>query len=254
MATAFPSDAPEMGVPAAAPTLVAVVAAAIYLSSLVDWYVVLPRISGLLGARPCRPCTGEPPRFPSTWREVTRWWYVHRIAAALVLRFGLSYAVVIAIGPVVDLPVAASVVGGAVVGGLAAYMAAMPKAFMQVGHPTAIVGHTVERRRARRKPLFGLRFFGRMLRVPGRRQRWGQPGPREYVGDVSLESVQVTPVAPYEGATPTGGVEYEKNPVKVPLREVDDYQAADKPFTGCEDGCCGINWYCIENPHCFKSK
>ncbi|HSC21980.1 MAG TPA: hypothetical protein VLC07_09650, partial [Solirubrobacterales bacterium] len=59
-------------------------AAVIWGSSLVDWYLILPRISGQLGPRPCRASEEEAwLPFPYTWKEVTRWWYIHRAVAAL---------------------------------------------------------------------------------------------------------------------------------------------------------------------------
>src|SRR3954451_23367892 len=71
----------------------------IWSSSLFDWYLIMPRVSGQLGARPCR-STNEGPEFffPSTWREVTRWWYIHRVAAALAFRVGLSTTLAVVIG------------------------------------------------------------------------------------------------------------------------------------------------------------
>jgi hypothetical protein len=73
----------------------AIAAAAIYVSNLVDWYVILPRVSGQLGPRPCR---DRDPRFPfpHSWKEVTRWWYIHRIVATLAFRF-LSAAAIAAV-------------------------------------------------------------------------------------------------------------------------------------------------------------
>jgi hypothetical protein len=50
----FQVTPPLAGIAPETPLALAIVAAAILLSSLVDWYVILPRISGLLGAGPCR--------------------------------------------------------------------------------------------------------------------------------------------------------------------------------------------------------
>jgi hypothetical protein len=60
-------------------------------------------------------------------------------------------------------------------------------------------------------------------------------------------------VIPHE---PNGGVAYERDPAKLELRDVraSAPEPADPPFTGCEGRCSGINWYCIENPHCFEPK
>jgi len=79
-------ERPDLGIAPISAVLLGVTAAIILLSSLIDWYVILPRISGLLGIRPCREPDTDFPRRPQTWREVTRWWYIHRIIAALALR------------------------------------------------------------------------------------------------------------------------------------------------------------------------
>lgn len=54
----------------------AVGSVSVYASSLVDWYYIVPSISGLTGEAPCeRP---DPPR----WRTITRLWFLHRAIAA----------------------------------------------------------------------------------------------------------------------------------------------------------------------------
>lgn len=158
-------DPPDTGIAPASLVLLAITAATILLSSLVDWYVILPRISGLLGIRPCRAPDSDHPRFPKTWREVTKWWYIHRIVAALVLRFGLAYAIVVTVAQYTSVPYGASVVGGAAVGGFAVYLAAIPKAIWQAAHPSLIVGRTVRRRKVERKQRF-LELPGARVAVP----------------------------------------------------------------------------------------
>lgn len=57
----------------------AVAANAVYLSSLLDWYWVLPRVQGIV-----RPGLGESLGDPA-WRTITRVWLVHRAFATLAL-------------------------------------------------------------------------------------------------------------------------------------------------------------------------
>jgi hypothetical protein len=258
MLLGFGVDSPDVGISPATTPLLAFGAAAVYVSSLVDWYVILPRVSGLLGVRPCRPDTGDHPAFPRTWRETTRWWYVHRIAAALVLSFTLSYAIAFTIDEYVSIRGGGTVVAGAVLGGLVAYRRAAYRAFIQGGHLTMIVGRTVRRRSTRRTTLFTLGRGSGALRMPGfRRRAFGPLGPREYVFDVALEGVQLVRADAREKAVPRdeeGNVVYERDPTKVPLKDVDATEPAEQPFTGCERQCSGINWYCIENPRCFAPK
>jgi hypothetical protein len=257
-ALAFRPGGPHLvsGAVEAATIPVAVVITTVYLSSLVDWYITLPRISGLLGARPCRPSTGDPPTFPASWAETTRWWYIHRIVAALVLRFGLAYAVTLAVSDLLGLGVESRLLGSAAVGSFSAYLLAVPRAVWEAGHPRLVVGQTVRRQRTRRKSLWELRLRGRTIaRLPGRkREAVGGKRQREYVYDVSLEGVQVVPTRARESRRIAGGAtEYERNPKRIPLREIDTADPA-RPFSGCDETCSGINWYCIENPRCFEPK
>lgn len=255
---AFEVQPPQDAVPALSLVLLALVAEAIYVSSLMDWFVILPRISGQLGIRPCR-SDADHARFPKTWRETTRWWYIHRIIAALVVRFGLSFALSAAVAEHVDLPGGATVVAGAAVGSLAAYVAAVPRAvFHGGGHPTMIVGDTIRLRKTERLPLATIEFGRHTLRIPGfRRRTQGRFGRRLYVYDIALEQVQVVPASKREKAPPVdddGRVKYERRPEKVLLKHAHEVKPAERPFKGCAQECSGISWYCIENPRCFDPK
>lgn len=208
---------------------VAVVAVVVYGSSLFDWYVILPRVTGLLGPRPCR-LDGAFRTFPRTWREVTRWWYIHRIVADFFLVYGFALALgMVAAGlsgassPWVDL--AFTVVFGT----FGAYRKAIWPAVKEAGHTRLIVGTTVSSR-------FGERF---------------------YVYDVAIEGVQIVPVDKYEQRaeemSPDDKPEYEWRPERVPLTSVDEMKDAER-YAGCDRRCVGISWYCIENEDCFKVK
>lgn len=250
---------PDIGVPPVSATILALTGLVVLLSSLVDWFIVLPRMSGLLGIRPCRDPDSDFPRRPETWREVTRWWYIHRIIAAVVLRFGLSLTITFALAHHIAVPHGAALVAGALVGGFASYMAAAWDAFWEAGHLTLVVGRTVERRQVSRVPrsitvrkwTLRLPFFA--LAVPGPCQ------PREYVYDVALEGVQLARAETREQtALPRhrdGRLLYERDTTKLPLKDVRASQPRPaEPFAGCRGRCSGINWYCIENPRCFKNK
>ena len=251
---------PDLGIAPISAVLLGATATVILLSSLVDWYVILPRISGLLGTRPCREPDADFPRRPQTWREVTRWWYIHRIVAALALRFGLSFAISLTVSEHIDVPYGASIVAGAAVGFLASYVAAVRKAAWQAGHPSLIVGRTVRRRTVDRKPLT-LTVFGRKVKLPYlTRAEVGEMRPREYVYDVSLEAVQFAAAAKYEGEDlpryeKDGRMIYERDLAKLLVRDVEaSIPEPAEPFAGCDARCSGINWYCIENPRCFATK
>lgn len=208
---------------------VAVVAGAIYVSSLFDWYLILPRMSGLLGARPCR-VKGEPPGWPGTWRSLTRWWYVHRIVAAFVFVYGLALALgLVASGLTNDSSNWVEFAFAAVLGTFGAYKKAIWPAVKEVGHPRVVVGRTYESRFR----------------------------PRLYCFDVAIEGVDFVGAARYEERAaepvPGEGVEYEKDPDELSHLQAHELTGAE-PYEGCERRCTGISWYCIDNARCFEEK
>jgi hypothetical protein len=229
--------------------------AAIYASSLIDWYVILPRISGQLGARPCRSHLGqEPGVWPETWRETTRWWYYHRLAAAVAFRFGLGYALALILSGLIAFELGPRIAVVGLLGLFAEYspwrLAPLSREAM---HPRLVLGRTVHRIRRARRVHWQLRIGPVSLFAVHRKT----PEPeeiseREYVYDVSVEGVQLVPVAPREVAAERA--DFERSPLRVRLKDVDDVKPGDPPFTGCAESCSGINWYCIENPRCFRPK
>jgi len=227
---------------AAAAGYLTIAAAAIYISSLVDWYVILPRISGQLGPRPCRdPDPGFP--YPHSWKEVTRWWYIHRIAATLVFRFLIAWALAAAIGEIAGVGTAAKFLGGLIMGIFATYLSTVSAAVFEAAQPKLLVGQTVN------------------VRARPRRQRWPpftriHPPDlrgRQYVVDVSLEGVHLTGAAARE-ADPLPPPRFVRDADRLPLANLDSSKLAQREFSGCVGRCSGINWYCVENPDCFEAK
>lgn len=225
----------------------------VYASSLVDWFVILPRISGQLGFRPCR--AGEEDesfRIPNTWREVTRWWYIHRIVAALAFRGGLSAAIATAMTALTGFELLGRAIAATVLLAFGAYAIQTvvkglreAKQVGQAGHPKGCVGQTVkvERRRDRRAPL-GLGHGRPALVIDGTR----------LVIDVALESIQLADVTDRQAEVLPTPIRFEKNVDSVPLADADAIRQAQPKFSGCRERCSGINWYCIENPRCFQLK
>jgi hypothetical protein len=230
----------------------------VYVSSLVDWYLILPRITGLLGPRPCRREDRAHPGFPRTWRETTRWWHIHRIAGALTFRYGLGFALSLTLHRHVALFGGATIVTGALLGFVNPYLRGVGWAALEAAHPSAVVGWTVRRRATTRVPRRLFRLGRRAITLPGlKRGTVGPPGEREYVFDVALETFEVVTAEPRERSVPEtqdGVIEYERRPRKVKLKEAAGCEAAEQRFTGCDGRCSGINWYCIENVHCFEPK
>ncbi|HSC21400.1 MAG TPA: hypothetical protein VLC07_06695, partial [Solirubrobacterales bacterium] len=121
----------------------------------------------------------------------------------------------------------------------------LAKEITQAGHAKGIVGQTVavERRAGKRHPLQFWRHLPAM-EIDGRR----------LVVDVALESIQLADVGPREPARPSTPLRFEKDFDSVWLTDVDAIRQANLKFSGCRGRCSGINWYCIENPHCFRPK
>jgi hypothetical protein len=225
----------------------------VYGSSLVDWYLILPRISGQLGHRPCRAAVDQEQfAFPSTWREVTRWWYIHRVVATLAFRFGLSAALAVALGSITGLDVVGRAGAWIVMLTFGAYAlttivrgSTLAKQVGQAGHVKGIVGQTVkvERRQSRRDPLLFWRKLPPLV-IEG----------THYVVDVALESIQLADVAQRDRPALPIPISFERNFDTVPLSDVDAIRQGHPKFSGCTQRCSGINWYCIENPRCFNPK
>lgn len=223
-------------------------AVVIWASSLVDWYLILPRISGQLGPRPCRAVV-EPARFPFpwTWKEVTRWWYVHRVVAAFAFRVGLSTALAVVIGEVSGLDNEARWFAGVAMLLFSGYaISTLARGVGQIAHAKAIVGQTVE-----------------VSRRPGRRRKWWPLRKLEaldldgrfYIVDIAIESVQLIRTEAHETRVLPTPREFTANPdAVVALANVDAIHQSPTKFSGCDHRCSGINWYCIENPHCFEPK
>jgi hypothetical protein len=224
-----------------------VAATIIWASSLFDWYLILPRISGQLGPRPCRSVREVPEFFfPSTWKEVTRWWYIHRVVAAFAFRVGLSTALAVVIGEVSGLHQEARWFAGVAMLLFLSYgFSALWHGVGQAGHAQAIIGQTVgvERRAGKRRKL-----------PPFTKLPPLQFDGRHYVVDVSIESVQLIDVEPHEAELLPEPEKFEPHPRGVLLPNVDAIHPTTPKFASCADRCSGINWYCIENPRCFRPK
>jgi hypothetical protein len=243
-------------------TAISIVWSVIYLSSLVDWYVVLPRISGQLGFRPCRAGDADhaAPRYPKSWRETTRVWYLHRLVTALVVRYGISYAATLAISGLVSFPLGSRL---AVVGGLSILNAYGPVALLPIGreafHVRIQVGQTVRRIQTERvKGQWRLGPLHLSTTAPDRTPKAISLGEREYVYDVSAEGVDLVSASGREREDPPpGGPRFVRSPTPVRAKDMDALEPCPEgeEFRGCENGrCSGINWYCVENPEAFDQK
>lgn len=200
---------------------------AIVWSSLVDWYWVLPRISGLLGHRPCR-VDAEPSGRAISWEEVTRWWIIHRLAALALIACSSAMVVAVLVTALVDVaeieePGRSLIAPAfAFLTGVGITLKAFAESWPYVTRPPVRVGS----------------FY----RDPDAGAGW--------VVDVALEGPQLVLLdshrARLERAQATG-LPPQFNPEKGDDRlKLDARPKSAERFEDCQS-CSALNWYCAEN-------
>jgi hypothetical protein len=140
-----------------------------------------------------------------------------------VLRFGLAYAVAQTVVHHVSLPGGTSIVVASVTTLFASYLTASGRAVWAAGHPS--IDHRPNGAQAKRAadPTHGDRCGPTSPTAYSETPHGRERGPREYLYDVALESVQLVPVAVRELDPPRdedGNVLHERNPVKIAIRDV----------------------------------
>jgi hypothetical protein len=183
--------------------------------SLVDWYLIVPRIAGEICLPPCR-STGD-----LRWKRVTRLWYINRGVAALTVSLAFLAVIPIILSGFVDANIIAVIV--AIVSAAAVvYIRGIDTSVHNVLHPSFYVGDIVD------------------YLMPGREIQ-------AYVVDVALEGVKLKQT---HNGTYTGRPFFpDKHSHKVDTADLKMLGKLDVSFRGCDDGhCCGVNWYCRENP------
>jgi len=196
----------------------------VFLSSLVDWYVILPKVSGLSGPAPCEKSEGE------MWKYTTCFWFFHRAMAT-----ALVYLVVVGIPTYMgDISSGTALVAWAVIATIIAVVAGyffrgMFLAFWFAFNPPLLAGDTV--------------FAVVPQEGDGdtnlRRQR-------AYVVDVSLQGAKYKILD--EGRY-LGGRFVAKADGQIPIQRLEDAKAPKTTNPApCAGGCSGVNWYCRHNP------
>jgi hypothetical protein len=202
-----------------------IAATTVYLSALVDWYWILPRVSGVVCLGPCE--NGGEER----WTYVTAHWIVHRVLAELVV----SAAVV-----AIPAAMAASTSGKTQVAwgvGAAAFTAAVSlrekyllPAIFDAGDPPAKVGDVV-----------------RVRHEAAERDQWDWA----YVADVSLAGYKVVLL---DGTRKNRQFAHKADFLLSPTeirktrRATTDEQAPPcSPDDSGTPACLGVNWYCHQN-------
>jgi hypothetical protein len=195
---------------------------AIYVSSLVDWYWVLPRVGGMQrsGLIPCVNSGGE------RWSGVTSIWLFHRaVATALVTTVLAAVPGYLAgrTGTGGTESAAWVVFGSALAIGYGSVSANVPAAFRQAFNPDIHVGDLVRLRTAVEDNHLS----------------------DAYVADVSTQGVKCKPIADADPAAPR----FVDKGNLVPLAEVKEIRPNAHGSSPCPgvDRCAAANWYCFRN-------
>jgi hypothetical protein len=212
--------------------------ATIYLSNLIDWYYVLPKLSGLVCPPPCRSSSNQ------KWRTVARRWYANRWATTVACLIWGGVAIAGAFYYLLfgSLKVGAGAAAVQWAGSIATSFTGLLTITLLVGsridlylylapifNPSFGIGDLVEDQTESpaRASLFNLRAR------PSR--------PLYYVVDVSLQGAKVKRVT---GNKAYGGEVFGPN-----KGTIMKYASATNPqrFEGCSEECSGVNWYCDNN-------
>lgn len=187
--------------------LIAIVA--IFISSLIDWYWILPRISGVVRPGPCEATGGQ------LWARVTGVWLFHRAVATLIVTGSLT--------------------------GLCLYMGQTGEEddkaiwFIAGGvFAAATLWFNSASLRALQLAFNPKRHVGDLLDIHGR---------KSYVVDVSLQGAKYMLVATKRDGFVT------KRDGSFALEDFGRFDPAEDAETPCSGDVCGkINWYCRCNP------
>ncbi|HEX2160636.1 MAG TPA: hypothetical protein VHF88_02335 [Thermoleophilaceae bacterium] len=193
----------------------------VFVSSLVDWYWILPKVSGIVCPAPCEAPGGE------RWESPTGHWYFHRGVATLLVS-GMATGICGYMAATTDDQGEAAIWG---VVALVAISTAVVK-FNEQGikalwygfSPPIHVGDTILAERHTEGPV-------------ERR--------RAYVVDVSLQGARYKFLIDGRYAGTRFGTKGDQAPI--PNDDLLGTPRAE-PIAVCSESCTGINWYCRYNP------
>jgi len=215
----------------AAPSVQAIVigvlvgVATIYISSLLDWYWIVPRVSGTVGPAPCE-LSGQ-----ERWAGLTNFWFFHRAVATSVV-----------IGVLAGVP--AFIAGHSGSDGTAW---ALLGSALAVGYSSVNTGVRTALSFAFNSPV----HVGDIIRV--RADPEDDHLQDAYVVDVSIQGLKYTLLArdPEDPVRdPQGPVQFAQKGTQLSMEEVlkvRRVRGADSPCRNGQ-GCQAVNWYCHRNP------
>lgn len=200
----------------------------VFISSLVDWYVILPKVSGFAGPAPCE-CAGG-----TRWKYTTCDWYFHRAAATAIV-----YVVVTGIPAYMagTSTGSASLTWTLIAAGIAAvggyFFRGMFLAGWYAFRPPILVGDQI------------------YVEVAGEGEGdVTMHRHRAYVVDVSLQGVGYKIL---DNGQYVRGRFVDKHDGNVPNHKLPGLKAPTSTKPLCPQGhCSGVNWYCRHNPDAYS--
>ncbi len=196
--------------------------AGLFISGLVDWYVILPRVSGIAGPAPCETAG------PELWRYVTGIWYFHR-AAAIAIAYAAAVGVPAYMGATASSLAAGAAwlsVAVAIAVGAGYLLRETFRTGWRAFDPTVYVGHQVYAEDGNEDELYELRK-------------------RAYITDLSLHGAKCKLLHDCRYTGPKFASKHDLifANEELPLRKV------TVPHPLCPySRCSGVNWYCRHNP------
>lgn len=190
----------------------------IYASALVDWYWVLPKVSGIVAPPPCTTAVAK------TYAGVTKVWYFHRAVATAVVTALIAgtpaYIAGTGTGGGASARALLTLLGAAAAIGFNAATAGTVWAFTQYLSPRLEVGSYVRKR----KDI-------------------DDPEPQDgYVSDVSVQGITVKLECDVDGT-------FVKDGDLLPYHEAQQVTKSNRRTPMCPSlqECQAANWYCLRN-------
>lgn len=201
-----------------------VIATSVYLSTLLDWCVVVPRLRGLgrWDALPCR----RPSK--TDWRSTTQLWITHRIIAYSIVRLMALVIVAVTIVAIFPrIPATTASFLGAVAGLIGAYFInrVLPIAGLMTNPPMAV---------------------GDRITLAEEYGTGVNARPAYYVVDAAIEGFSLIEVDDHDRAISASPNTYPQPDRTLDLKDVTRLLRSRRPFDGCQARCSKVNGRC---PH-----
>jgi hypothetical protein len=195
--------------------------ATLYVSAVVDWYWILPKISGLTGVPPCTRTRGK------TFHPVTKIWYFHRASATLIFTFVLAAVPAYLAGTISHSGserAGLTLLGTALAIGFNAAVSGSTGAFRQFLSPEVVVGDLIRVRENAEDAFLK----------------------DAVVIDVSIQGLKYTILNDDEDEP--GAPEFSEG-VPLPMDQVPRVAKSKRTQAPCPSlqQCRAVNWYCMRN-------